>query len=149
MARRPPYRVELFEDEHGDCPVHRWLTEELTEPEAGILGMAMRHYLQELGAAVVETRYGRALGGGLYEFRLDDTVDDVLNRLKLKRKKKLSRASGRAMLLRAFFTVHGDKVVLLLGGYDKGRHPAKSRQQSEIKRARERLSAWKRGSGTP
>lgn len=55
-----------------------------------------------------------------------------------------AQADSRAMLLRVFFSVHGNKVVLLLGGYDKGRHPAKSHQQSQIRLARERLAAWKR-----
>ncbi len=124
--------------------MHRWLTEGLTEPEATILGMAMRHYLQHLGPGVVQTRYGRALGGGLFEFRLDDTVDELLNRLNLRRKKKLAHANSGVMLFRVFFSVHGEKVVLLLGGYDKGRHPAKSHQQSQIRVARERLADWKR-----
>lgn len=144
MPRTPPrYRVELYEDEQGRCPVHEWLTRDLRESEATILGMAMRHYLQELGPEVVRTRYGRALGQGLFEFRFDDTVDEVLNRLKFRRKRKLARADSRAMLLRVFFAVHGESVVLLLGGYDKGRHPAKRRQQHEIQIARTRLARWK------
>ena len=100
--------------------------------------------LQRLGPDVVRTRHGRALGGGLFEFRLDDTVDEVLNRLKLRRKSKLADAGSVAMLFRVFFSVHGQKVVLLLGGYDKGRHPAKSHQQSQIRLARECLASWRR-----
>lgn len=46
------------------------------------------------------------------------------------------------MLLRVFFTVVGDKVVLVLGGYDKGKKDSKQRQQSEIALARKRLKDW-------
>ena len=138
----PKYTIEFYEDERGDAPVYRWLTEELDDPEVAVLGMAMRRYLQEMGADVVRTRFGRALGGGLYEFRLDDTVDEILNRLTLRRKPKLEGAGSRAMLLRVFFSVVGTKVVLLLSGYDKGRSPHKSRQQKEIRQARSRLAVW-------
>jgi hypothetical protein len=124
--------------------VNRWLLEELTPAEATILGIAMRHHLQERGPDVVETRYGRALGGGLFEFRLDDTVDDVLGRLGLKRKHKLATAPTRALLFRVFFHVHGARVILLLGGYDKGRQPSKRYQQRQIALARLRLIDWKR-----
>ncbi|HEX4625828.1 MAG TPA: hypothetical protein VH231_15365 [Solirubrobacteraceae bacterium] len=38
-----------------------------------------------------------------------------------------------------FFAVQGDKVVLLLGGYDKGMDPTCRRQEREIDMARARL----------
>jgi hypothetical protein len=46
------------------------------------------------------------------------------------------------VLLRAFCHAHGDKVVLLLGGYDKGRDPSAKRQQREIATARKLLRAF-------
>ena len=144
MKPRPKYRIEHYETADGDAPVHRWFVEELVPETAAILGIAMRHHLQEYGADVVRTRYGRALGGGLYEFRFDDTIDEVLGRLGKTRTSKLAKARSGALLLRVFFHVHGNKVILLLGGYDKGKHPAKSRQQREIQVARERLADWKR-----
>jgi hypothetical protein len=145
MARaRPPYRIEFYRDLTGNEPVRKWLLDEIVQEEATVLGMALRHYLQELGPGVVDTRYGRALGGSLYEFRLDDTVDDVLTHLGFRRKRKLQSAPGRAMLFRVFFHPHGNKVILLLAAYDKGRQPSKAYQQRQITLARKRLAEWMR-----
>ncbi len=36
------YRLELYEDEHGDAPVRRWLREELTLAKRQALGYAMQ-----------------------------------------------------------------------------------------------------------
>jgi hypothetical protein len=47
------------------------------------------------------------------------------------------------ILLRVFFHPHGDKLLLLLGGYDKGRDPSAKRRQTEIKVAHQRLTAWR------
>lgn len=139
----PPYNIELYEEEDGESPVERWLTEELTPVEAAALGLAMNHILQRHGAAVVETRYGRALGGGLYEFRLDDSVDELLRKLELERGRKLAKAPPGRMLFRVFFHVHRQKLILLLGGYNKGKRDSKHHQQEQIQLARERLKAWK------
>jgi len=38
---------------------------------------------------------------------------------------------------------YGEKVVLLLGGYDKGKDPKEKRQQREIARARKLLAQFK------
>jgi len=46
------------------------------------------------------------------------------------------------MLLRAFFHVHGERLLLLLGGYDKGKADGKREQQAQIAIARERLREW-------
>jgi hypothetical protein len=42
-----------------------------------------------------------------------------------------------------FVHFHGDRVVLLLGGYDKGRYPKSRRQQREIREARRLLAQFK------
>ncbi|SJM70296.1 hypothetical protein FM102_13765 [Corynebacterium glutamicum] len=47
------------------------------------------------------------------------------------------------MLLRVFCTFHGKKIVLLLGGYNKHRDSSKKRKETETKRARKVLKAWK------
>lgn len=48
-----------------------------------------------------------------------------------------------AILLRVFCHAYGDRVVLLLGGYDKGEDTSKKRQAKEIEEARARLRRWK------
>ena len=47
------------------------------------------------------------------------------------------------MLLRVFFHAYGERVVLLLGGYNKGKAPSERRQQREIATARKRLDGFK------
>jgi hypothetical protein len=39
---------------------------------------------------------------------------------------------------------HGSRVVLLVGGYDKGRDPNEKKQEREIARARKSLEDWRR-----
>jgi hypothetical protein len=47
--------------------------------------------------------------------------------------------ASERILLRVFCHAYGDRVILLLGGYDKGSAPSKSMQRSEIAAARARL----------
>jgi hypothetical protein len=133
------YEIEFYEDEHGDAPVLRWLREELTPTKRRALGMAMLRTLQELGVAVCGTEYGKHLGGGLFEFRLRGRD--------LARIAPPGSSGGTAeakLLLRVFCHAYGDRIVLLLGGYDKGEHPSARRQASEIEVARSRFRDWQR-----
>lgn len=68
---------------------------------------------------------GEGTWWGLFEFRLRDDIQEqrVLEKL----------------LLRVYFHPYGNKIILLLGGYDKGEHPSSRRQQKEIEEARKRL----------
>jgi putative component of toxin-antitoxin plasmid stabilization module len=90
-----------------------------------MLGTALREILQQQGISVCGSPFGKQLGGGLFEFRLRE--DDVL--------------------LRVFCHAHGSQIVLLLGGYDKGKDPGSRRQQREIAEARKRLAAWRQTRG--
>lgn len=124
-------------DEHGDEPVYRWLSDELAPHERRILGYAMKEVLQEEGIEVCGTEYGRQLGGGLFEFRVRGTVGDFI-------KKPLPVPNAdEKLLLRVFCHAHGEKVILLLVGYDKLANPSKTYQNDEIALARKRLRAWK------
>ena len=59
-------------------------------------------------------------------------------------------APQERVLLRVFVHFYGDRVALLLGGYDKGRHSGTKRQQREIDRARRSLAQFKaRGRRAP
>ncbi len=42
-----------------------------------------------------------------------------------------------------FVHFYGDRVVLLMHGYDKGADTSEKRQNKEIAEARRRLTAWK------
>ncbi len=116
-----PYDLDFYEDETGRKPVLEWITEELDRSARRILGTAMREILQEQGIDVCGTAFGRQLGGGLFEFRLREPE----------------------LLLRVFCHAYGERLILLLGGYDKGRDPSRRRQETEISEARRRLQRWR------
>ena len=52
-------------------------------------------------------------------------------------------AAGGSILLRVFCHAHGSNIVLLLAAYDKGKEPSAKRQNTEIARAKQRLTLWK------
>lgn len=131
------YRLEFFEDEDGDQPVRRWLRDELSRTQRLVVGTAMRDILEEVGIVVCGSEFGRQLGQGLFEFRLRGNLGEWLDDA------AASDASEEKILIRVFCHAYGDKVILLLAGYDKLAHPSKSRQNAEIQLARKRLRAWK------
>ena len=88
------------------------------------LGYAIYCLLQRYGVGVCDTEFGRQLGRGLFEFRLRINA----------------RTDGESALLRVFCHAAGDRVILLLGGYNKGKNPGRRRQDHEIKVARRRLA---------
>ena len=55
-----------------------------------------------------------------------------------------SGSAEDALLLRVFCHAYGDRITLLLGGYDKGEDPSEKRQERAIAEARRRLEAWRR-----
>jgi phage-related protein len=129
---KPPFDIEFYEDKSGDQPVRRWLRDELTPRKRRALGYAMEEVLQHLGIGVCGTEFGKQLGGGLFEFRLRRNLTEILG-----------GRGAEKILLRVFCHAHGKRLVLLLGGYDKGEDPAPKRQRAEIELARKRLADWK------
>ncbi len=138
---KPPYTLEWYEEDDGTAPVLRWLQEEMTPRKRRAMGTAMNEILQELGPQVVEGNFGRALGGGLFEFRLDQDVEQILAR-KGKKPRARDKGTGERILLRVFCHAHGNKIILLVGGYDKGERPGARHQTAQITIARERLRTW-------
>jgi hypothetical protein len=51
---------------------------------------------------------------------------------------------GERVFLRVFFHAHGDKVILLLAGYDKGKNPSSRHESKVIGDAGARLTDWRR-----
>jgi phage-related protein len=120
-TRRPsPYELRFYDESDASEPVREWIKKDLSADERRSLGAAMREVLQERGINVCGTRFGEQLGEGLFEFRL--------------------REEG--LLLRVFCHAYGNKLILLLGAYDKGRNPSEKRQRAEIRVARNRLEEW-------
>jgi hypothetical protein len=108
--------------------------------ERDVVDAAIRHVLAVDGIGICESEWGKALGGGLYEFRVRRSLAAILNSAGI-------TDAGRArrpVLVRVFCAFSGNKLVILLGGYDKLRDPSVKRQQRESAAARAALSAWKR-----
>jgi phage-related protein len=136
----PPYTLEFYEDEHGHEPVLDWLRR-LSPSKRRAIGVAMFEILQYEGPHVVGTNFGKGLGGGIFEFRLDQDAAQVLAR---KGKPARSETGETAkILLRVFCHAHGDRIVLLLGGYDKRERPSARHQQAQIELAKARLKSWR------
>ena len=138
------FTLEFYEDEHGDQPVLRWLREGLTPTQRRAIGVAMAEILQAEGIGVCRTAFGKQLGGGLFEFRLRHDAAEILRSVG---KPARPEQSSERILLRVFCHAHGERIVLLLGGYDKGADPSAKRQQKEIATARRRLADFRRRSG--
>lgn len=114
------WTVEFFEDDRGRQPVREWL-QSLDSKKRAVAIAAVETFLAEMGLDICGTEHGKQLGKGLFELRV----------------------RGDEVLLRLFCHAHGDKIVLLLGGYDKGTHPSPRHQDKEIEKARKRLRSFK------
>jgi len=123
-ASRPSFTIEFYEDAQGRKPVLRWIEKELKPTQRRALVAAMQEILAFEGVGVCGTELGRQLGHGLFEFRV--------------------RNPAEHLLLRVFCHAYGDKVVLLLAGYDKRRDPSRKRQAQEIERARKCLTDFRK-----
>jgi hypothetical protein len=89
----------------------------------------------------VRTEWLKALGDGLHEFRVRHDAAEIARMFGGDLPESGSRRE--AVLLRVFVHFYGTKIVLLLGGYDKGADPKPRRQQREIAQARKLLRQFK------
>lgn len=119
---------------------------DLGEVEFEALATAIEEILEKDGIALASTPWLKALGEGLHEFRVRHDAATI---------KALYTDSGASepskpakILLRLFVHFHGQKVILLLHGYDKGSDDSPRRQNKEIEEARKRLRAWRLAQST-
>ena len=96
--------------------------------------------LEVNGINVCDTEYGKNLGQGLFEFRLRHGADDIAAMFTTKTPDERDK---EPILLRVYCHAYGNKIVLLLAGYDKHADPSKKRENDEIKLARKRLTEFK------
>jgi len=133
------YALEFYRDRDGNQPVRDWLRHDLDRSKARALGVAMFHILQQEGVGVCGTEYGKPISKGLFEFRLRHSAQEVLHNLGLLPADEPRVKAEEDVLLRVYCHAHGNKVILLLAGYDKGKAPSKQREQKEIRLAETRL----------
>lgn len=113
----------------------------LPEYKQAVLEAAITHVLAVRGIDVCRGEWGKPLGNGLYEFRVRRSLQAILSEAGEPIPPDLVAADVQ-VLLRVLCTFHGDRIVLLLCGYDKGTDPSSKRQSREVTKARKLLAEW-------
>jgi hypothetical protein len=140
VAPESEWEIEFFEGDDGAEPMRRFL-DDLSADKADTLLKVLELVLGSLGLDVCRTEWGKALGDGLFEFRVRHDADEIEAAFGPGRETAAGR-STESVLLRVFFTAPGRRLILLFSGYDKGRDPSSKRQQKEIARARKLKKEW-------
>ncbi|MDA8296245.1 MAG: hypothetical protein M0004_06605 [Actinomycetota bacterium] len=137
------WAVEVFTADDGSEPCTTF-AEELDDFTWVALDAAITHVLAVRGIELGRTEWLKPLGEGLHEFRVRHDAAEIANMFGGEDADDAANAVSppRAVLLRVFVHFYGDRVILLLSGYDKGADPSDKRQQREIARARKYLTAW-------
>jgi hypothetical protein len=128
-----------------DSTFQRWFAKELDQYEQVVLDAAIENILEVYGIDICEGEWGKALGHGLYEFRVRQSLHAIRTH-GMATPPAAKPGEDRTVLLRVFVTFHGAKVVLLLHGLNKGKDSSPRRQNAEIARARKLLKQWQRES---
>lgn len=103
-------------EEHEEFDFERFLSS-LTAVAASIVAARVATILGPFGNNLAGTHWVKALGDGLFEFRV----------------------KAPEVLVRIFFTYKSGRIILLLGAYNKLRDPSAKRQNNEINKARNRM----------
>jgi len=136
------WTVDVWEDGRtGKCPFDAWFGK-LDTYEQAVVDAVIERIVTPLGIDICDTEWGKPLGHGLYEVRVRRTLSAIRTWGAQTGDAEPAAAGERAVLLRLFVTFHGDHVVLLFQGYDKGKDPSDRRQAKEIKTARKHMKAW-------
>jgi hypothetical protein len=132
---------EPFEADDGTIPFERFLND-LSNFKVDAVTVAIDRILTVRGIDLVRTEWLKALGDGLHEFRIRHTAAEVA---RLFGGEDVAPPAGptEKVLLRVFVHFYGQKVILLLGGYDKGEDSTERRQQREIQAARRHLTQFR------
>lgn len=137
------WTVEVWEDRNGRSPFTKWY-EKLDDYDQAVVDVAITKVLEPMGMDIAGTEWGKPLGGGLYEFRIRVPLSTLVNRGEAEEDEENPPPwKDRKVLMRIFCTFHGDRIILLFQGYDKGKDSSEKRQQREIQKARKHLRAWK------
>lgn len=139
------WSVEYWEDQNGRSLFAVWY-EKLRDYDQAVVDTVITRVVMRLGISVCDTEWGKPLGDGLYEVRIRRSLNAILNwgtPVNVDEDSITVEGGDKTVLLRLFCTFHGDKVVLLFQGYDKGKDPSDKKQRREIDKARKMLKSWK------
>lgn len=131
---------EPFEADDGSVPFERFI-EDLSDFKFVALDTAIKRVLAVRGIDLARTEWLKALGEGLHEFRVRHDADEIARMFG--GESPPVDSPHEAVVLRVFVHFYGAKVILFLGGYDKGDDPKPRRQQREIATARKLLTQFK------
>jgi len=134
------WKFEAFEADDGTIPYEQFIGK-LSDFKFAALDAAMHRVLAVRGLDLVRTEWLKALGEGLHEFRVRHTANEIAHMFGGDVGAEVR--APEAVLLRVFVHFHGARVILLVGGYDKGGDPSERRQQREIREARRLLTQFK------
>jgi hypothetical protein len=139
----PGWELSFYEED-GREPVLDFLRG-LEEYKEQALAAALENILRYEGTAVCRSSWGKWVPNakGIFEFRVRQDAATILRLRGLPVPRELAREHHSDVLLRVFCHAHGQKIVLLLAGYDKGENPSPKRQNAEIKLAEKRLKRWR------
>lgn len=140
MTDEPKWRTEFYEDDAGRRPVEMWMGS-LTDAEFMALRAGIVRFLEVHGIGLAATPWLKALGDGLHEFRVRHDASTIEGLAGHEPAEGLP--TQKKILLRLFVHFHGNKVVLLVHGYDKGSDDSPRQQGREIQEARKRLTGWR------
>jgi hypothetical protein len=90
---------------------------------------------------LVSSEWLKPLGQGLHEFRVRHTAEEIAQMFTGESAESVP-GPGTSILLRVFVHFYGQRVILLLSGYDKQDDASRKRQEREIAAARKYLVAW-------
>jgi hypothetical protein len=135
------FTLEFYVEPDGRAPVQVWIKNDLSPFQRRSLGVAMSEILERQGIAVCGGEYGKQLGQRLFEFRLRHGADEIAAMFTSRRPDARDKEE---ILLRVYCHAYGNKIVLLLAGYDKLASPSKKRENAEIALARRRLAEFDR-----
>lgn len=145
QARR--WDLVVYEAADGHVPLMSWMRT-LSTVEKLAADAAMKTFLRDHGPAVIEIGMGRNVGRGVFEFYIELDREAVLERYTRARvggtADRTASGPSEEVWLRIFFHPFGERKLLLLDGYDKGRYGEGRLQSRAINDAVKKLEDWKR-----
>lgn len=136
------YAIDFYEDEDGSSPVDAWLSR-LTPTKQRAVAAALQYVLEVDGPKVCATSLGKHVAPGIFELRISRMEEQIRGMLG-DRVPSGHKVDPERILIRIFCHAYGDRVVLLLAGYDKAEHPQSNYQQRQIEVAKKRLKDFRR-----
>jgi phage-related protein len=136
------WTIELFTEDDGRQPVREWILALDPEKRASVIA-AIETFLTKFGLDLCGTEHAKHLGEGLFELRIRHEESIIRRKAGQETGPAGKRGGRREILLRVFCHAYGDRIIVLVGGYDKGADSSSRRQTREIERARRRLRTFK------